>query len=389
MTKSLFNLIIGFTLFSVHQAEAAKLKQVMLEPDMLEIINIRVGQGDSTLILGPQDDNGKRISVLFDGADMPQRDGGNILRTVLYRWGVKELDFFILSHDDADHLGGVAFGGRHGESFILGFDDAPGSVGDDDNDGEADWLGSTKYYNPDPEELGTGDDLVIKHFVDHGDELLRTKPKAIRKYKGFANSMGERITINNQSHVNEFEIDLGGGAKMICYASNGFVRGKTEQVLNVNTPNERSMSFLVKYKDFDYLISGDLIGQESGAEDARVEEVVGQALVDDEIDVDVLHVNHHGGDNASSAEFLEIIQPTIAVISAGNNNSHGHPRLSVLKRLVDAGVDRIIQTSWGATKENVPPEVRDHQSIYQSDVIIRSDGDAYKISTDRVFKTDY
>ena len=90
----------------------------------LRIMNIRVGQGDSTLIQGPLDANGERINVLFDAGDMPNLDGGNILRAVLRKQGVRKLDYVIVSHDDADHIGGIGFGGRHGKSLILGFDDA-------------------------------------------------------------------------------------------------------------------------------------------------------------------------------------------------------------------------------------------------------------------------
>lgn len=78
--------------------------------DELRIVNIRVGQGDATLIQGPVLDDGTRVNVLFDAGDIPELDGGNILRAVLDKNDVKSLDYVIVSHDDADHLGGIAFG---------------------------------------------------------------------------------------------------------------------------------------------------------------------------------------------------------------------------------------------------------------------------------------
>jgi len=360
--------------------------------ELLEIVNIRVGQGDATLILGPEV-NGKRVTVLFDAGDIPSRDGGNILRTVLRsRWGITELDHLIVSHDDADHIGGIAFGGVHGDSFVLGFDDAPGSPDDDDGDGDPNWLGDKPFFKPDPEELGTGDDFTIKHFIDYGEGLMR-KTQAIQKYLGFVEAFvakgSQHTIINDQQSVDTFEIDLGGGVRMICFAANGFVRGNSERVKKVDSPNERSLSFLVNHNEFNFLISGDLIGRRTNAtENARVEEVVGQAIVDNGFDVDVLHVNHHGASNGSSEAFLNIIKPNIAVISAGNRNSHKHPSNATLRRLVASGVDRIIQTSWGTTINRVSEQVRDHQAIYQSDVIIRSDGNKYEVSTTRTWNAD-
>jgi len=352
----------------------------------LEIVNIRVGQGDATLIQGPTQSDGSRVNVLFDAGDIPDRDGGNIIRTVLWKRGVTTLDYLIISHDDADHLGGIAFGGVHGTSILLGFNNVPGDSGDDDGNGIEDWVTGAPEFTPDPGEMGLDDDLNVLHFVDYGDAIMRTGVQAIEKYQRFANSMGQRITINDQASVDSFEIDLGGGARMICFAANGFVRGRSSRVANINTPNERSLSFLITYGDFDFLLSGDLIGRSAGSENARVEEAVGNSVVDAGFNVDVLHVNHHGADNASSVAFLELIQPNIAVISAGNHNTHEHPDKEALRRLVDAGVDRIIQTAWGTTEDEIPLDVRDHHAVWQQDVIVRSDGDHYWIETSRRWK---
>lgn len=367
-----------FVLFlSVSQASANDLR----------IVNIRVGQGDSTLIQGPIDASGERVNVLFDAGDMPDLDGGNILRAVLRKQGIRNLDYVIVSHDDADHIGGIGFGGRHGKSFILGFDDAVGCPGDDDGDGNVDWVVGKKFIEPDPDELGTCDDMVVTNWVDYGQANMRDRI-AIKKYNGMANAMGTRITVATQSDVNNFEIDLGGGAKMVAYAAHGFVRGMSQRVADVTTPNEKSLSFLVTYGTFDYLISGDLIGRDTGAEDAKVEAAVGAAIAATDRDVDILHVNHHGADNGSDFTFLEAIKPNIAIISAGNGNTHKHPVNSALRRLYDADVYRTIMTSFGTSEQRMDSDIRNRIAVYQNDVIITSDGSHYEISTSRRYKTD-
>lgn len=48
---------------------------------------------------------------------------------------------------------------------------------------------------------------------------------------------------------------------------------------------------------------------------------------------DVLKLAHHGARTSSSVLWLEKVNPSIAIISAGKNNSYGHPHQELLDRL--------------------------------------------------------
>lgn len=48
---------------------------------------------------------------------------------------------------------------------------------------------------------------------------------------------------------------------------------------------------------------------------------------------DVLKIGHHGSITSSQQEFLEKVDPQIAIIMVGKNNKFNHPSLRVLKRL--------------------------------------------------------
>ena len=57
------------------------------------------------------------------------------------------------------------------------------------------------------------------------------------------------------------------------------------------------------------------------------------------LEATVLKVCHHGSNSSSHRAFLEAVDPAIALISCGQNNSYGHPHDEVLERLDKRGVE--------------------------------------------------
>ncbi len=65
-------------------------------------------------------------------------------------------------------------------------------------------------------------------------------------------------------------------------------------------------------------------------------------------DIDVLKVAHHGSRYSTSSEFLQLIQPELAVISCGKNNRYGHPHKETLQRLDEKQVQYYVTADQGA-----------------------------------------
>jgi competence protein ComEC len=66
----------------------------------------------------------------------------------------------------------------------------------------------------------------------------------------------------------------------------------------------------------------------------------------------VLKVAHHGSDYSSSADFLAVVDPQVAVISVGADNKFGHPGADTMQRLTDTvGADKIYRTDKNGTVE--------------------------------------
>lgn len=96
---------------------------------------------------------------------------------------------------------------------------------------------------------------------------------------------------------------------------------------NYNELNNWSYVIHLTYKSNKFLFTGD-------AEAISEKEIIESKF---NIRSDVLKVGHHGSNSSTSQEFLEAVNPSHAVISAGKNNLYGHPNESVLKRLYNIG----------------------------------------------------
>jgi len=66
----------------------------------------------------------------------------------------------------------------------------------------------------------------------------------------------------------------------------------------------------------------------------------------------VLKVGHHGSETSTCHEFLAVVNPQLAVISAGKDNPYGHPSPEVMERLEEElGSENIFRTDEHGTIE--------------------------------------
>lgn len=74
----------------------------------------------------------------------------------------------------------------------------------------------------------------------------------------------------------------------------------------------------------------------------------------EKINADLMLVPHHGSETSSSAEFLDVVSPSVALIASGAENRFGHPRQSVLDRYQERGIELATSPKhgWMRTRMN-------------------------------------
>ncbi|KXI29592.1 ComEC/Rec2 family competence protein [Paraglaciecola hydrolytica] len=318
----------------------------------LQIHYINLGQGGSTLIVGPDG-----TTVLYDFGVKQGKSGlVDYLDSVL--GGNKTINYAILSHRDKDHF--------------VGYKDLI----------EAGYNITVANYEPD----GPPKDSPL--YVDNWTNIT-PKTRA-----GIARSIPVGLTIA-----------LGNGASILVAAANGKIFDGTS--VKVSNENDRSISLFLDYRNFQYVLDGDLGGGEetcSGHETSQmdVQTEVAKALlnaekIDDENGVEVFHVAHHGSESSTPARYVSRLNPEVGLISVGNPNcSYRHPRKDVVSMLLNksSGDDEVcskvtplihvFQTDYGSEKcsnETVGRET-DNSGIISGDIILSTDGQTeYNIKT--------
>lgn len=92
--------------------------------------------------------------------------------------------------------------------------------------------------------------------------------------------------------------------------------------------NDRNAASLVKqlvYGETSFMLTGDALIENE-------HEIIMMTDVD-YIQSTVLKLGHHGSRTSTSREFLHVVDPEVAIISAGKNNRYGHPHQDVLDNL--------------------------------------------------------
>ena len=233
----------------------------------LEVHNINVGQSSSTLFISPTGE-----TMLVDTGDF--NDDGEYVLKYLRRNGIDRIDHLVVSHNDADHIGGNAAVIEYYET-------------------EADGVGA--IYDPGIAASTNTYKEYLDAVEEHDITLYQTRE-------------GDSISFEGVS------VD---------------VLGPPEPYLENEARNENSIVLRLQYGGVSFLWTGDA---EDGQESYLVKEY------GDELDSTIYKAGHHGSSSSSSEALLDAVQPEAAIVSSAYDSQYGHPHEEVLQRLADRSI---------------------------------------------------
>ena len=107
----------------------------------------------------------------------------------------------------------------------------------------------------------------------------------------------------------------------------------------VTETNDLSIIGKLVYGDTSFMLTGDA---------GKAQEAMLYATDGEYLKSSVLKAGHHGSKTSSLAAFVKIVDPTYAIISAGKDNSYGHPHKEVIDTLEKENIE-ILSTAEEGT----------------------------------------
>lgn len=172
--------------------------------------------------------------------------------------------------------------------------------------------------HPHEDHIGSADDVLDNYKVKN--VYMTDKTETTKAYENLLTSLQESKT----NH----------GTKVI-YPENGDVfslSGIKFKVISdgrkYDDLNNSSICLRASFGKSSLLFTGDA---EKEVEDDLLERGIS-------LDAEIYKCAHHGSSTSNSEDFLDKVNPKIAIISCGYGNDYGHPHKEVISSLTDRGV---------------------------------------------------
>lgn len=302
---------------------------VRLPTDELQVHFVDVGQGDCSLLIHPN-----HSVTLIDGGSTSQDDVGTyVLQKVLRYYGIQMIDRVVLTHMDEDHINGI-------ETLIeqqYPIQSIYISAQDIQNTRFKQLAAKAQAQHISVYSLKQGDKMQWD-----GVEAECLWPENSSETVPMNNNLNQISTYKKDVNENDCSVVLLMTYQKCRMLFTSDISGECEQkLMNYLDAQYRDVQYHdaqyhdgqyhdTQYHDTQYY---DTSSVKESNQINTVESDMNDKQTYDTYKIDILKVAHHGSKYSSTDDFLDYIQPRLAVISCAEKNLYGHPASDTIDRL--------------------------------------------------------
>lgn len=277
-----------------------------IEVVTLKVHFIDVDQADAILIEFPTGE--KMLIDSGDNKTSSQTKLENYLNNIDFKTedGEKVLDYFVLTHSDADHIGGAV---SIFENYKVKTCVRPN-------------IKSKSEYAINEDVASTSTDIydnVIKALNEEvsqsGCQSQTSTEGLVWKSKNYDESL-----LNNNNLIWKISFLTPIASKLPYKSGSNFEY------------NNYSPLMMLEYMNKKIMFTGD------AEKEVEADFIAYYSATLTNYDVDILKVGHHGSKTSSTIEFLQVLKPEYAIIEVGNNNKYHHPDAEAIENLKAVGL---------------------------------------------------
>ena len=162
-------------------------------------------------------------------------------------------------------------------------------------------------------------------------EELKVSKVVISKQGENSENYKKFVQIVKDKKIKVMTVDKGDRLKIERNIYFDILWPKNDKLASENILNNNSIVCKLSYNKFSMIFTGDI---EEIAEKHILQEYRHNLGI---FSSQILKVAHHGSKTSSIKEFIDAVNPKIALIGVGENNKFGHPNEEVLTRLKTRG----------------------------------------------------
>lgn len=167
--------------------------------------------------------------------------------------------------------------------------------------------------HPDKDHIGGLVDVLERYDVEN--IVMTNNKNDTPVFEAFTKAVEEEHGNVHYAYTGQ-QLGLGASTSILILSPSGEVENWESNTSSIITQ--------LRFGDTEFMLTGDA--------PSSIEDYLVNYFGEEVLESEVLKLGHHGSKTSTSEKWLQTVQPKYAIVSAGKDNTYGHPNPEVIER---------------------------------------------------------